>query len=182
MFQFQYSTHAWLTFVAMSFIGFTFSGSANGEEKESKATATQATYLITGLHCPPCTHTVEAALSKTKGVKSVKVDWRTQNAKIEFDESQLPAQVLAQQIAGTRHMMGGNMQYGGWLALKVQSVKDEAGAKAAKDAASKIAGVKSVTVYAAQESIGVQFDAQGKLTSQQVIEALAKAGITASNY
>jgi copper chaperone CopZ len=154
----------------------------SADDKKEQSTATKATYLISGLHCPPCSQTVEAALSKTKGIKNVKVDWRTKNATIEFDESQLPAQLLARQIAATPHMMGGNMRYAGWLVLKVPSVKDDAGAKAVQDAASKIAGVKSITLYAAQQSIGIQFDSQGTLTSQQVIDALAQAGITATNY
>lgn len=45
---------------------------------EAKASPTQATFLITGLHYPPCTRTVEASLKRTRGIKSVTVDWRTQ--------------------------------------------------------------------------------------------------------
>jgi periplasmic mercuric ion binding protein len=56
---------------------------------------TKATFLVTGLHCPPCTSTVQSSLSRVKGVKSVTVNWNTKNAKIEFDEGVLPAQSLA---------------------------------------------------------------------------------------
>src|SRR5262245_59253512 len=97
---------------------------------EVKASRTKATFLITGLHCPPCTRTVEASLARTKGIKSVTVDWRTHNAKIEFDETLLPAQSLSQLIAGTPHMMGRGMQYGGWLALKAEGVKEPKTAEA----------------------------------------------------
>ena len=148
---------------------------------DAEAKPTKATYLVTGLHCPPCTKTVEGSLAKTKGVKSVSVDWRTKNAKIEFDESVLSAQVLAQKIAGTPHMMGRGMQYGGWLALKVPSVKDDASGKAVKDALAKTEGISQVAVYPAQHSVGIQFSAKGKMTSQEVIDLLAKAGIDASN-
>lgn len=148
---------------------------------EPQTSSTKATYLVTGLHCPPCTKTVEGSLAKTKGVKSVSVDWRTKNAKIEFDESVLPAQELAQKIAGTPHMMGRGMQYGGWLALKVPSVKDDASGKAVKDALAKTEGISQVATYPAQHSIGIQFSAKGKMSSQEIIDLLAKAGIEASN-
>ena len=148
---------------------------------EPPASPTKATYLITGLHCPPCTKTVEGSLARTKGVKSVTVDWRTKNAKIEFDESVLPAQALSQKIASTPHMMGGSMRYAGWLSLKVPSVKDEASGKAVKDALAKVEGVSKVATYPAQHAIGIQFDSKGAMSSRDVIDVLAKAGIEASN-
>lgn len=147
----------------------------------AKSSPTQATFLITGLHCPPCTRTVEASLKRTKGVKSVRVDWRTHNAKIEFDEALVPAQSLAQLISGIPHMMGGDMQYGGWLALKADGVKDEKVAESTKAALMKVPGVVKVVVYPAQESVGILFDAKGKATSAQLVAALEEAGVKAKN-
>jgi copper chaperone CopZ len=146
------------------------------------AEPTKATFLVTGLHCPPCTSTVQSSLSRVKGVKSVTVNWNTKNAKIEFDEGVLPAQSLAAAIEGTPHMMGAGMRYGGWLALKVPSVTDGASGQKAKDALSQVEGVKTVAVYPAQHSLGVLFAGKGTISSQQVIEALAKEGIEATNY
>jgi copper chaperone CopZ len=166
------------------FFASLFAAISYADEPESKpaaVTPTKATFLITGLHCPPCTRTVEASLLRTKGVRSVSVDWRTHNAKVEFDEAQLPAQVLAQRIAGTAHMMGGGMRYGGWLALKTEGVKDEKTAESAKAALMKVPGVAKVVVYAAQESVGVLFDGTGKGTSTQLVESLQEAGIKAAN-
>jgi copper chaperone CopZ len=146
------------------------------------AEPTKATFLVTGLHCPPCTSTVHSSLARVRGIKSVTVDWNTKNAKIEFDESVLPAQALATAIEGTPHMMGSGMRYGGWLALKIPSVTDAASGQKAKEALSKVAGVRSVAVYPAQRSVGVLFARNGTLSSQQLIEALAKEGIEASNF
>lgn len=165
--------------LATAILTATLAPRAFGEDVEAKST--MATFLITGLHCPPCTETVKNSLAHAKGVKSITVDWRTKNAKIEFDESVLPAQVLAQKIAGTPHMMGRDMHYGGWLALHAPSAKDEASAKTVKDALTKVNGIKKVVVYPKQQSIGVQFTGSGKLTSQEVIDALSNAGIEASN-
>jgi copper chaperone CopZ len=144
--------------------------------------ATSATYLITGLHCPPCTSTVERSLSKSAGIRSIKVDWNTKNAKIEFDESTIPAQKVAELIAATPHMMGPSMHYDSWLALKAADVKDDASAKVAKDALSKVAGVKKAEAFPAQHIVEVQFAADGAATSAQLIDALAGAGIQAANY
>ena len=174
--------HAHARFVGGSLSWFALAIIPLALAAEEPAKPTKATYLITGLHCPPCTSTVENSLRRVKGVKAVSVDWRTHNAKVEFDEKVLPAQALAQSIAGTPHMMGRDMQYGGWLALKVPSITDDASGEEAKEALSKIEGVKSVAVYPKQHSAAVLFTGKGSLSSQQLIEALAKEGIEASNF
>jgi copper chaperone CopZ len=167
---------------AMILAPFSMSAAADvqGPTRDTEE-ATKATFLITGLHCPPCTRTVESSLAKSKGLHSIKVDWKTKNARIEFDEEVLPAQRVAQLIAATPHMMGRNMRYGGWLALKVPDLKDDATAKQVKDALRKVEGVKQVATYPKQHSVGVAFAAKGALTSAQLIEALNKAGIKAEN-
>ena len=41
---------------------------------------------VKGMHCKGCEKTVSDALLKTKGVKSAKVDYTTEQARIEHDE------------------------------------------------------------------------------------------------
>ncbi|MGD9714961.1 MAG: cation transporter [Thermomicrobiales bacterium] len=153
-------------------------------KSETKHETAKATFLITGLHCPPCTRTVEDSLRGVKGVKSVKVDWNSKNARVEFDEQVIPAEQLSQRIAETPHMMGGNLQYSGWLALKVSDPKekDDAAWERIKETLSKVPGVKQVAIYKTQSGVGVRFDGKGKLTSQKLLSALADAGFKASNY
>jgi copper ion binding protein len=145
------------------------------------AEPTKATYMITGLHCPPCTSTVQGSLSRVKGVKSVSVDWNSKKAVVQFDESVLPAQSLAAAIEGTPHMMGAGMRYAGWLAIKVPSLTDNASGQKVKDSLGKIEGVRSVAVYPERKSAAVLFTGNGTLTSQQIVDALAKEGIEATN-
>ena len=166
--------------VALLFVADTAFADNAKPKSESGETTVKATYLVTGLHCPPCTRTVESSLRKDKGIESIKVDWKSKDAVIEFDESILPAQKVAQLIAETPHMMGRNMHYGGLLLLKVADIKDERTAKPAQEALSKIKGVRHVVAYPAQHSVGVEFDAKGKLTSQELIAALTRAGIKAT--
>lgn len=140
----------------------------------------KSTYLITGLHCPPCTTTVERSVKGLKGVKSVKVDWATKNARIEFDEQQVTAQQIAGRIGATSHMMGGNMKYSGWLALKVPEIADAGNAEKAKAALTKIQGVSTVATYPKEKSVGVSFSSQGSITTSQLVEALKEAGLESS--
>lgn len=178
---YSYTGKTTVTQITTLLLTFFLCGIQTASAQETEAKPTKATFLVNGLHCPPCTKTVEGSLLKTKGVKSVSIDWKTKNGTIEFDEVVIPAQLLAQKIASTPHMMGGDMKYEGWLALKVPSVKDEASGKAAREALAKIESISQVALYPAQHSIGIQFSSKGKMTTHEVIELLAKAGIEAAN-
>jgi len=144
------------------------------------AATTKANYSIAGLHCPPCTRTVESSLQKVKGVKTATVDWNTKTAKVEFDESVLPAAKLAQSIAATPHMMGGGMHYTGWLSLKVSELKDDVSAAKVKTAIESQKGVKRVVAYPVQHAVNVEFTADGKVTTQQLIDAVKEVGLVAT--
>jgi copper ion binding protein len=140
----------------------------------------KATFLITGLHCPPCTTTVENSLKSLKGVKSAKVDWATKNAKVEYDEVQVAAQQIAGRIASTSHMMGGKLQYSGWLALKVPEMTSEGNVEKARAVLTKVKGVSNIAVYPQQKSVGVEFSAKGNISSAQLLDALKEVGLEAS--
>ena len=144
----------------------------------------KSTFLITGLHCPPCAQTVEASLRSIKGVKSAKVDWKTKNARVEFDEKVIPAQQLSNRIATTSHMMGGDMKYSGWLALEVAELKesDDVEWDRLKDALGKVEGVRQVLAYKATSGVGVRFAPKGELTSLKLIAAMTDAGFKVANY
>jgi copper chaperone CopZ len=165
--------------VATIALGFAFASPVYSEEP---AGPTKATFVISGLHCPPCTNTVQASLARVKGVKKVAVDWNTKNAKIEFDESVLPAQALAAAIDSTPHMMGSGMRYSGWLALKIPAIKDDASGQKTKDVLAKVEGVSKVVVYPTAHSAVVQFASKGTVSSHQLTDALAKEGIEATNF
>lgn len=174
--------HAFVLSIAFLSLGLIASAQEPGKQPASGTEPTKATYLVTGLHCPPCTRTVESSLSRVNGIRSIKVDWQKKSAQVEFDEGVLSAQRVAQLIAGTPHMMGGNMKYAGWLALRVPELKDEATAQSVKDALAKLPGVTRVAAYPAQHSMSVEFGAQGAVSSRQLIEALGAAGFKADTF
>ena len=141
---------------------------------------TEATFLVGGLHCSPCTRTVEKSLSEVKGIRSAKVDWKTKRATVVFDESVVLAQDIALKIAKTRHMMGKNQHYAGRLAVSVEEAKDPAVGERITAELSKIEGVASIDIYPTQEIIGVEFKLNGHVTDQQLLNALKKAGYQAA--
>lgn len=144
--------------------------------------AVKQTFVVQGLHCPPCTSTVESALKRTKGVEAVQVDWRTKNAWITFNENVISAQQVAQAVATTPHMMGRGMHYQASLALKVPELKDDAAAEKAQAALTEVPGVAGVYAYPQQQSIAVQFNGAGKVTTAELIVALKKAGFEATPF
>jgi Cu+-exporting ATPase len=144
--------------------------------------AAKATFLITGLHCPPCTSTLETSLRRVPGIQTAKVDWQSKNARVTFDEARVTAQEVAAAIHSTPHMMGGSLQYSGALALKVAGLKDDAAVEAAKKALAGVPGVANVWAYPAQSAVAVDFSGSVKVTSKQLVDALAKAGFTGTEY
>ncbi|MCI0457681.1 MAG: hypothetical protein L0Z62_11985 [Gemmataceae bacterium] len=115
-------------------------------------------------------------------MKSIKVDFKGKYATTEFDENAISAQEVARAMFVTPHMMGKDMQYGGMLLLSVAGVKDQATGKKATAALNKVEGVAKVTLYPQQQAVGIEFTTKGKVTSQQLIEALETAGLKGAPY
>ena len=59
---------------------------------------------------------------------------------------------------------------------------DEATAKKAKEAVSKVAGVKTVATFPAQHMVEIQFKSDGKATTKELIAALEDAGVKAETF
>jgi hypothetical protein len=89
---------------------------------------------------------------------------------------------VAARIAATPHMMGGDMKYGGWLALKVVGVDKAETAVKAKKVLEGVKGVSKVAVYPKNESVGVAFGAEGSVTMHELIAALEAAGLKGSSF
>jgi len=162
-----------------------FAGRLAASDPETPATGSRtikSTFLISGLHCPPCATTVERSLQGVKGVRSVKVEWTTKNARVEFDESIVTPQQLATHLAATPHMMGGNMRYAGWLALKVPGVDAASAGDKARSTLMQVKGVSAVAVYPQQSAVGVAFAKDGKATTADLLDALKNAGFEATLY
>lgn len=154
---------------------------AEPEATKRQSDLTEATFLITGLHCPPCTTTIERSLSKEKGLQSISVDWKTKKARAAFDESKLSAQEVANLIAKTPHMMGKKLHYAGSLALKVEELHDKASGDKVTELLTTLQGVKRVVPYPKERVVSVEFSNKGRVTDRELIETLSRAGFHVKN-
>ena len=176
-------THGRSLLIALSAASFLLPATTtHAADEPAAAGSVKQTFVVQGLHCPPCTNTVASALKRTKGIENVKVDWNSKNAWITFDERVISAQQVAQQIAATPHMMGRGMHYQASLALKVPGVNDDAAAEKANAALTAVPGVTDVYAYPQQQSIAVRFSGAGKATTADLIAALKNAGFEASPF
>lgn len=155
---------------------------AQEEPQPPKAEVVTAAYAVKGLHCGACATTLEASLKKAKGVKSIKVDLKTETARITFDERAISAQEIARSLSDTPHMMGRDMRYAAALVLSVAGLKDNATGEKVKAALSNVEGVSKVTLSPRQQSVLVEFAGKGKAASRSLIEALQQAGLKGGQY
>lgn len=56
------------------------------------------TFALKGMHCASCAATIEKALKNSKGVNQVQVNYGTESAKIDFDETLTDPEKLSQNI------------------------------------------------------------------------------------
>lgn len=59
---------------------------------------TSKIYRIKGMHCASCAAIIEKTFKKTEGVKSAEVNYGTETAKIDFDESKTSPEQLSKKI------------------------------------------------------------------------------------
>ena len=174
---------ALLSFAMVVFLASPATSDAQLPNKQpGKAPVTTAVYMVTGLHCAPCAQTVESSLKKVNGVQAVAVNFQGKYAKITFDENALSAQAIARAMSGTAHMMGNDMHYGGILVLSVPGVNQEVTATKVTAALNQVKGVAKVLLYPRQQAVGIQFTGKGNVTSKQLLDALAAAGLEGAQY
>ena len=64
------------------------------------------TYKIYNMHCASCVRTIEDVLAKTDGVKSASVNFATESALIEFDESKITPKEFAKVVESVGYTLG----------------------------------------------------------------------------
>ncbi|MHA1754952.1 MAG: heavy-metal-associated domain-containing protein, partial [Candidatus Odinarchaeia archaeon] len=64
--------------------------------KENKITVEKIPF--TGINCPKCRMDLEMFLSKTEGIKNVKVDYMTSTAEVEYDYKKIDLPKIEEKI------------------------------------------------------------------------------------
>jgi copper chaperone CopZ len=166
--------------IFVSLVSFAlYSGALHAAEPASPI---KATFLVTGLHCPPCTKTVATSLEGLPGLAAANVDWKTKAATVEFDPAATSVWQISERVAATPHMMGGLLSYAAWLAIKVPKLADEASAKAIKTALLKVKGVRDVAAYPKQHVVAIHFDRKHEVKLEEITTTLTDAGFPGETY
>jgi P-type Cu+ transporter len=63
-------------------------------------------YRIKGMHCASCANIIEKTLKKVEGVESVEVNFGTETAKVDFDESKVSPHHLSKKIEPLGYSLG----------------------------------------------------------------------------
>ena len=111
-------------------------------------------------------------------MKSAQVNFQSKQAVVQFDESVVAASKIAQQMAATPHMMGGNMKYSGALLLKSDRLRSRNDATAVQNALSNVQGVSKANADTRSQTVSVEFAGKGEVKTADLIEAGKRAGQT----
>ncbi|WP_460118398.1 heavy metal translocating P-type ATPase [Pseudomonas sp. S2_C03] len=126
---------------------------------------------IAGMTCASCAGRVERALSKVIGASAVSVNLATEQARVQAPRDSLPALIDAVAQAGysvPRHS----------VELSIEGMTCASCVGRVERALGKVPGVKSVSGNLANERAHLEL--LGQVTSQTLIDAVTKAGYSAS--
>ncbi|MGF0242062.1 heavy metal translocating P-type ATPase [Rhodococcus sp. IEGM1300] len=126
---------------------------------------------IAGMTCASCAGRVERALSKVIGATAVSVNLATEQARVQAPSDSLPA------LMDAVHQAGYSVPQQ-TLELSIEGMTCASCVGRVERALSKVAGVKSVSVNLANERAHLEL--LGKIEPQTLIEAVSKAGYSAS--
>ncbi|HEA84539.1 MAG TPA: heavy metal translocating P-type ATPase [Candidatus Wildermuthbacteria bacterium] len=144
------------------------------------------TYKIQGMSCASCVKTIERVLSKTKGVKTASVNFATESALIEFDESIVSEAELAQAVkdAGYKLIVGDEQKEKTpsssdknteTVSIKVIGMDSPHCAMIVEGAIKKLDGVKNLEVDFSNARAKVVFDSS-LLTIEKILKVIEDAG------
>ena len=126
---------------------------------------------IAGMTCASCAGRVERALSKVRGASAVSVNLATEQARVQAPCDSLPALMDAVLQAGYSVPQQ-------TLELSIVGMTCASCVGRVERALAKVAGVKSVSVNLANERAHLEL--LGQVAPQSLIEAVSKAGYSAS--
>ena len=126
---------------------------------------------IAGMTCASCAGRVERALSKVRGASAVSVNLATEQARVQAPGDSLPA------LMDAVHQAGYSVPQQ-TLELSIDGMTCASCVGRVERALAKVAGVKSVSVNLANERAHLEL--LGQVAAQTLIEAVSKAGYSAS--
>lgn len=134
------------------------------------------TFQIDGMHCAGCAGSVEKAIRKLPGIKSVSVDITTEKARVEMAEN-----VGEESIREAVEAAGFQLpeQKREWVTYSVDGMHCAGCRQSVERAILSVNGVHNAEVNLASETARVEMDF-GNGTTEAVIDTVEKAGYTLS--
>jgi len=155
---------------------------------------TKKTYKIHGMHCASCAGTIERVLAKTAGVRSASVNFASESALIEFDESIVSESDLAQAVSSIgyhldvgshprasssenrnaeEHAISG--QYSRSISIKVLGMDSPHCAMVVEGALKKLSGIINTDIDFSNQRAKVVFSPE-KITVGDIFQVITDAG------
>ncbi|MDO8537592.1 MAG: copper-translocating P-type ATPase [archaeon] len=134
---------------------------------------------ISGMHCASCATLIEKRLKKQPGISSVGVNYASEKATIEFDDSQINVSKIAQTINDTGYKaIMPESQNAGNVVLKAIGVNNPHCANIISVALKNSVGVIGANVDFAAEKVAITFDPE-KTSVQKLIKVIKDSGFEA---
>jgi len=142
-------------------------------------------YKIQGMHCAGCVRTIERALLKTAGVRSAAVNFASESALIEFDESIISESGLTEAVESVGYKLDIGIKTrkdeaisdkdSETISIKVLGMDSPHCAMIIENALKKLPGIKNIDIDFSNQRAKVVFIIK-KITVGEIFKIIADAG------
>jgi len=134
----------------------------------------KVTYLVQGFRCAACVPKLEASLKTIPGVAAVSTNFGQKQITVQYDPRKTDVQAIA--IAAAQARNAHDEPFSLSLILKIVPSSGQASAGKAEQALKKVSGVREARVNQKENTVTIQFAAQGKATLAELTAALRSVG------
>ena len=145
------------------------------EHSDVSSITERVTLGIIGMTCAACSARIEKNLSKVDGIKQVNVNLASEKASISYDPSHVTIEQVIEKVKKTGYGVREEK-----VTLAIRGMTCAACSSRVEKVLNKVEGVVKANVNLASEKATVEF-VQGKLTIEQLIAAVQKAGYDAAS-
>ncbi|OGK52556.1 hypothetical protein A2966_02290 [Candidatus Roizmanbacteria bacterium RIFCSPLOWO2_01_FULL_41_22] len=143
------------------------------------------TYKIYGMHCAGCVRTIERALLKTAGVRSASVNFASESALIEFDESVISESGIAQAVEFVGYKINIDSQAkkeeaigdkdSETISIKALGMDSPHCAMIVENAIKKLPGIKNIDIDFSNQRAKIVFTPK-KISVSEIFKVISDAG------
>src|SRR3990167_3884407 len=143
------------------------------------------TYKIYGMHCAGCVRTIERALLKTAGVRSASVNFASESALIEFDETVISESGIAQAVEFVGYKINIDSQAkkeeaigdkdSETISIKALGMDSPHCAMIVENAIKKLPGIKNIDIDFSNQRAKIVFTPK-KISVSEIFKVISDSG------